>query len=83
MSRTERHYGRHMEDKQKICDAFCTALQETDIGRYITKIDYTSYISGTESVRIGHSSGMETTLDVTGEAGDQMMRNILDHMHFL
>ena len=65
------------ENKQKILDAFCEALQMTRHGAYIGSLRYMKCKDGEEYVEIVYATGNQTFVNVSLDSGIAMMKDII------
>lgn len=68
------------ENKQKICDALCTALKMTMAGEDLVSIRYEKVGIDTERATLLFQNGYTYKVNVSLDSGAGMIRDIMKHI---
>ena len=68
------------EDKQKILNSLCNALQQTNGFVELVSLEYVYHDENRQQVRVTFKSGYTYNINVTWDSGIAMIRDVLKHI---
>lgn len=77
MEDKSRYIFEHEEDKKGLCEILCYALQGTYAGDVLSGMEYVKDDNGLEIVSVRYHGGGEKKINVTGDSGATMLKDIL------